>query len=251
MPTDSTADKPTGFVRKWRGEQPVRRILRKWSVGTILATAGLLLSIAALLIVVGIGQVQIDLAARPDARPANLFSDGWFLAGAIVGIVGIGWGVAAIAAMASQSRALRAFPALKIELIGGGFNPQRLPHGVTTADPWFSQQVNLRITNREITRRADLDVRMRCRLTPGFGDERELRLPPAWQEDYLLGGSLQQLRPPIALEPQTTTEGFVVFDFANVSPHLTEDRQLELVDHNSGRAIAISTESGLVLNTAR
>jgi hypothetical protein len=232
------------MVGQSRDEKPVRRLLRWWSVTTLLASAGLLLSVAALLIVIGIGEVQITAAA---GGSGSLFANAWFDVGAVVAAIGILCGLAAIATIGSQSKALREFPALEIEIIAGGFNPTTLPEGMTTSSQWLSQLIGVRITNRELTRGASLAVRLRCVLTPGFGNETEIRMRSTWQDsNYVLGGSLDQLRSPVALEPQQTIEGFLVFDFANVSPHLTDDRKLELLDHNCGRSVNVSTGLGQV-----
>ena len=212
----------------------------------MLATVGLMLSIAALLIVVGLGQTQIVAA---ESKPTQLFQNLWFDAGLFVASVGALWGGAAIAAMGSQNRALREFPALEIEIIAGGLNPTTLDPGVTTTSQWLSELIGVRITNRELTRSVSLGVRLKCKLTPGFSDEPELRMPPKWQEKENtlgVGGMLPQLRPPIALEPQTTIEGFMMFDFVNVSPHLQDDRLLEFIDHNSGRSETMDIGLGRV-----
>lgn len=224
----------------------------------MLATAGLMLSIAALLIVIGIGEVQIAAAA---GGSGGLLGNVWFDCGLFLAGVGVLWGAAAIASIGSQGKARREFPALLIEVVAGsgpsfpaapleGLYPTTLPPGLTTTDTWYSQMIGFRITNRELTRSASLDVRLKCVLTPGWGNETELRMRPKWQEQGAgtghLAGALTQLRPPILLEPQSTVEGFMVFDFANVSPHLTEHRKLELVDHNCGRSVLAGTELGSV-----
>lgn len=247
------------WVRKWRGERPLRRELRRWNTLTMLATAGLMLSIAALLIVIGIGLTQI--AAAENYRDVNLFANTWFDLGLFVAGIGMLWGAAAIASIGSQAKALREFPALLIEIIAGsgpslpapaleGLFPTRLPPGLTTTDTWYSQMIGVRITNRELTRSASLDVRLKCVLTPGWGNETELRMRPKWQDDGEPGGGgglgLTQLRPPIPLEPQSTVEGFMVFDFMNISPHLTDDRKLEVIDHNSGRSVVVEAGLGQV-----
>jgi hypothetical protein len=186
------------WVRKWRGERPLRRELRRWNTLTMLATAGLMLSIAALLIVVGIGVTQI--AAAEKHLDVNLVANAWFDLGLFVAVIGMLWGAAAIASIGSQAKALREFPALQIAIIAGsgpafpapplaGLYPTTLRPGLTT---------------------------------------------------------LTQLRPPMALEPQSTIEGFVVFDFMNVSPHLTDDRKLEIIDHNSSRSVVVDTALGQV-----
>ena len=210
----------------------------------MLATAGLMLSVAALLVLIGLGESQI---AASEAKTADLFGNWWFDVGLFFAAVGLLWGAAAVAAIGSQGRARREFAALEVEVIGGGFNPTTLPDGMTTTDTWYSQLVAFRITNRELTRSVHLVLRLKCALTPGFGDEAELRMPPTWQkEPFPLGGSLAQLRSPLPVGPQSTVTGFVVFDFANVSPYLTDDRTLELMDHNCGRSVLVSTELGTV-----
>jgi hypothetical protein len=244
------------WVGKWRGERSLRRELRRWNTLTMLATAGLMLSIAALLIVIGIGSIQV--AAAENHRDLSLFANAWFDLGLFMAVIGMLWGAAAIASIGSQAKALREFPALHIEIIAGsgpsfpaaplaGLYPTPLAPGVTTTDTWYSQMIGVRITNRELTRGMSLAVRLKCELTPGFGNETEMRMPPKWQEDTdMVGAMLPQLRPPIALGPQSTTEGFMVFEFANASPHLTADRELELLDHNCGQAVLIDPELGSV-----
>jgi hypothetical protein len=233
------------LVGQWRAERPVRRQLRTWNVLTMLATAGLMLSIAALLVLIGLGETQIIAS---EGRSADLFGNRWFDVGLVVAGVGMFWGMAAIASIGSQSKARREFPAVEIEIIAGGINPSTLPPGTRTTFEWYSQLIGVRITNRELRRSANLKVRLKCRLTPGFGAEKELRLSPRWQDENAggLGGSLPQLRDPILLEPQSTIEGYMVFDFMNVSPHITDDRQLEFMDHNCGRAVAVDPKLGSV-----
>jgi hypothetical protein len=242
--------------RKWSGERPLRRELRRWNALTMLATAGLMLSIAALLILIGIGLTQI--VAAENHRDLNLFANTWFDLGLFVAAIGMLWGAAAIASIGSQAKALREFPALEIEIIAGsgpalpapplaGLYPTLLPPGLTTTATWYSQMVGVRITNRELTRSVSLAVRLKCKLTPGFGNETEMRMPPKWQEDtHGIGGMLPQLRPPIALGPQSTIEGFMVFEFANASPHLMDDRKLELLDHNCRRSVVVDAGLGQV-----
>lgn len=219
----------------------------------MLATVGLMVSVAALLIVIGIGVTQI--IAAENHRNLNLLSNIWFDLGCLVAGVGMLWGAITIASIGSQAKALKEFPALKIQIIAGsavalpapplaGIYPTHLPAGLTTPSPWYSQMIGVRITNCELTRSASLAVRLQCILTPGFGSETELSVPPTWQEDNAggLGGNLVQLRGPIDLKPRTTVEGFMIFDFMNASPHLTDDRKLELVDHNCGRSALLGIE---------
>jgi hypothetical protein len=244
------------WVGKWRGERPLRRELRRWNTLTMLSTAGLMLSIAALLIVIGIGVIQI--AAAENHRDLNLFASAWFDLGLFVAGIGMLWGAAAIASIGSQAKALREFPSLEIEIIAGsgpafpapplaGLYPTLLAPGVTTAATWYSQMIGVRITNRELTRGVSLAVRLKCKLTTGFGNDTEMKMPPKWQDNaHDIATMLPQLRPPVALGPQSTTEGFMVLEFANASPHLTDDRKLELLDHNCALAVLIDPELGSV-----
>ncbi len=196
-------------------------------LGTMLATAALMLSVAALLVVVGLGETQIVASG---GRSYDLFGNRWFDVGLFIAGVGLLWGAIAIAAIGSQGKARREFPALEVEVIAGGFNPTTLLAGMTTSATWYSQLIGFRITNRELQRSVSLEVRLKCALSPGFGNEKELRMHPSWQQEPSpLGGSLSQLRTPIPVGPQSTLTGYMVFDFANVSPYLTDDRKLELV----------------------
>jgi hypothetical protein len=205
----------------------------------MLATAGLMLSAAAILVLVGIGKAQI---AASEAKHANLFGIWWFDLGLSLTGVGLLWGAVAVAAIASQGRAASEFPALTVEVRGGGCNSTTSPEGTSTSWTCYSESIALRITNHERRREVHLDVRMTW--VPSTRKE-PYRFPARWQSDWHDPIGVQ-LRTPIAVISRGTVEGWLVFDYVNLSNELSDDRQLEIVDLASNRSVLVRRELGTV-----
>ena len=216
------------MVRQWLGQRPVRRLLRRWNPLTLLATAGVVVSVAGLLLVIGVGQVQI-FATKGGS--ADLFADDWIIAGVIFAAVGIVSGCVSLAAMSSQGKARREFPALRVEVIGGGTEP--LPNREGTALAPHACFVGLRIWSLESSRLISLKVGLMC----DFDNvDHRMRIPPMWK-DAAEQPLLRQVRVPVDVAPQSTVEGFFLFDLNWLEPHLRGQPTLELVDNPSGTSI--------------
>jgi hypothetical protein len=211
----------------------------------MLASAGLLLTVAGLLLIVGIGRAQI---AAAQGSSGNLYADPCFDIGLFIGGCGLFWGLAAIASIGSQSKSRREFPDVLIKVVGTGIGPTRAQPGVTYSAPRQSRMIALRITNREASRIASFDVHLKGDLTKGsFGEETELSIPPLWQDNpsgAFTESPVAQARLPIHVPPQTTFQGFMVFDFLNADEHLAKDPCIEIVDHNCGKTILLPVKAG-------
>ena len=98
----------------WVRTGPARRFLRNRNVLTLLGFAGVALSVAALAMVVDVGKAQVVAAEYPRQHRADLFSNWWFVLGAIAFGIGIVLAAIAISANNSQAAARRRFPDLLI-----------------------------------------------------------------------------------------------------------------------------------------
>jgi hypothetical protein len=136
-----------------------RAFLRARNVVTVLAVAGLMLSIAALLVLVGIGETQIVASESPGRHAAHLFANGWFDGGMIFAVAGIVVGLVAVSANSSQASALREFPDLAIRVIAQATfdtnEPGAAPFGGRSVRLYY---VRVRIFNRERERNASLSL---------------------------------------------------------------------------------------------
>jgi hypothetical protein len=205
----------------------------------MLATAGLMLSVAALLVVIGLGETQI---VASESKSTNLFGNRWFDIGLLVAAIGIFWGLAAIAAIGSQGNARREFPDLAITVFAVG--RLNVPHGDWPQDDAPTvrlDQFGLRISNHERDRNASISMSLWHDLVPGtFGGLGDWPFyPPRWDPPPSMVRDL--LRFPIHLGPDTTRQGEVVFEIPAYVAGIRPDSQprIEVLDHNSGRRVTL------------
>ena len=228
------------MVGQWKRQRPLRRFLRSRNVLAMVATAGLFLSFAGLLLLLGIGEVQIAATAHGSHDP---FENWWVRAGAVFAVAGLLYGAAALVAINSQARARREFPAVQIEVMGGGNVPPEAP------DAQPPRWVAFRVRSQEPTRGASLDVRLRCDL--GDYVDHPMRLPALWKEPTPQEVQIvPPVRAPLDLPPMATVEGSMVFDLGYLEQHLVALPELEFVDHGSGTAVTLSSAIGSFLDTA-
>ena len=204
----------------------------------MLATAGLMLSIAALLVVIGLGESQI---VASEGKSTNLFGNWWFDIGLVVAAIGMFWGLAAIAAIGSQGTARREFPDLTITVIAVG--SLCVPRGDWPQDdpPLVRLALfGLRITNHERDRNASLSLTLWHDLVPetpeGVNDWPYF--PPRWDPP----ASVRNLLPlPIHSDPGTTQQGEVVFEIPNYPAPISADSKprIEVLDNNSKQRVTL------------
>ena len=236
-----------------------RTFLRARNVVTLLAVAGLMLSIAALLVLVGIGETQIVASESPGRHTAHLFTNGWFDGGLVFAVAGILVGIVAISASSSQASALREFPDLTIRVIAKATfdtsEPGAAPFGGRSVRLYY---VRVRVFNRERERNASLSLTLLWDTLPEAFTRTErwsnitaLGFPPVrWKPDALDGlPAIEQMPPILHVDPKTIGEGDIFFEIPsdqiekldqNTSP------RIELVEHNSGQWITVPTASGEV-----
>jgi hypothetical protein len=99
-------------VRSHLRSLPAKR-LRNGNVLTLLSVAGLMLSIAALLVLIGIGETQIAASIH---GTTNLFANGWLDVGLLLALCGVAVAVVAISANSVQAAARKKFPDLVIKV---------------------------------------------------------------------------------------------------------------------------------------
>ncbi len=63
--------------------RPFRTLLRRISVLTMLGFAGVVLSVAALMVIIGIGETQIVASESRGGHHAHLLANGWFVVGLV------------------------------------------------------------------------------------------------------------------------------------------------------------------------
>jgi hypothetical protein len=210
---------------RWRvefeAEKPVKRFLRKRNVLTMLAVAALMLSIAALLVVIGIGETQIIASENAGNHTANLFANGWFDVGLLLAGLGIFIGTVAISANSSQAAALNEFPDLVIRIVAGAgptevIEPGGAPYGIKV----YLYHARLRIFNRERDRTAVLSPELLWPVRPtvetvawaistlGFS-------PARWVPTTFEGlQSISALALPLHVSPRSAVEGDVFFELS-------------------------------------
>lgn len=223
----------------------------------MLATAGLMLSVAALLIVIGIGWVTIE--ASENHRHLNLFANPWFDVGLFVAGVGMLWGAAAVASVGSQASACREFPDVEIRIMW-----RDSVDTVTPATPDINERpvrlvyMHLLVSNRERSRTASLyfngtwPQKPGTLIIPGSVVDAEsgkplLVSPPArWEPDIRLfrpyqGPQLDSARTlelPLHVPPQTTVEGDIFFEIEQERTTVLDASAapgLEAVDMQTGK----------------
>lgn len=235
-------------LAEWRGGKPVRRFLRARNVVTLLSLAGLMLSAAALLVLVGLGEAQI---AASEGKTADLFSRPLFDIGGLMFTAGLILAGIAISANGSQGKALKEFPRLTINIVQVG--PTSLVSPLPGVPPDFGQPrtIGLRITSRETTRNASLDFvlnlgQLPCGpLPPGYRPK-DVRMPPI-AEAIEVSGGLIQFGSPVHVGPQTTVQGLVAFNFLDAPDFQTAI--VEVFDHNSGQWASIPSALGAYVET--
>jgi hypothetical protein len=250
-------------VTRWRigfqAERPIKRFLRNRNVVTLFAVAGLILSIAALLVVVGIGESQIVAAEEAGHHSVSLFVNGWFDTGLFLAGVGLFVGTAAISANNSQAAALREFPAAEIRIMWRAVADTTAP-----ATPGESERsvrlvyMHLLVTNRERSRTASLYFNGTWAMKPGTlivpgtvinaeSGKPLLVFPPArWEPDIRMfrpypAPQIDRARPlelPLHVAPGHTAEGDIFFEIDEGQITVIDESTqpgLEAVDMHSGR----------------
>ncbi len=221
----------------------------------MLAAAGLLLSAAGLLFLIGVGQVQIETSAAGIGSSTKLFADGWVIAGFVFAAVGLLWGVAALAAIGSQAAALREFPDLAIRVMATSADdvdePGEAPYGGQRVRLFY---IRVYITNRERKRTAVLAPTL-------FFDLREEErgakrwapaawgLPPArWVPERFLGlPSIKALPLPLHIGPGASVDGDLFFEIAILEAGKLDPATpptLYLSDDSAGAGFEVSTSTG-------
>jgi hypothetical protein len=247
----------TSWLVNFEAEKPVKRFLRKRNVLTMLAVAGLMLSIAALVVVVGLGEAQI---AAAEGKTADLFGRPLFDLGLFVAGVGILIGTIAISANSSQAAALSEFPDLAITVLARGAvdteEPGEAPLGGHSIRLVY---IRLRIFNREAARNANLSITLLWPFLPAtlaamgaMGQEIDSAAcaPAPWEPRSSslaeLGlNAIKMLPPDLQVPPRTITEGDLFFPFetqrfADLDPARTPC--VEVVDHDSGEYVKVQHE---------
>jgi hypothetical protein len=104
--------------REWRNdERPLRRAFRATPILTLLGFVAVLLTIAALMIGIGIGETQIIASEYPAQHRADIWGNGWFYLGFGGFMVGIALAAYAACAYASQAKGRREFPNLVMRVL--------------------------------------------------------------------------------------------------------------------------------------
>jgi hypothetical protein len=247
----------------WRvgfeAEKPIKRFLRSRNVVTLIGMAGLVLAVAALLVVVGIGETQIVASEDAGGHAANLFLNGWFDVGLFLAGLGILIGTVAISANSSQASARREFPDAEIRIMWRAFADMAAP----VAPDGRERRVrlvymHLLVTNRERSRTASLYFNGTWCLKPGTlvipgsvvdaeSGKPFMVFPPArWEPDIRLfrpypGPQLDSARPlelPLHVPPERTAEGDIFFEIEEGQTSVLDgsaEPALEAVDMHSGK----------------
>ena len=221
----------------------IQRVLRRASVAVLLSMAGIILSAAALLILIGIGQVQIRASLHGSG---DLFANWWFDVGGLVGIAGLVCGAVAVSCIGSQAKARREFPDLLIKV--DEWSPIRefdYPSRSNPSEITKGRIVHLRVrvTNNDRNRNANLSMWLWCFLEPGVGNRiEEWAFEPAdrWLVEHCPDDYSQLADPVLHLGPESTRMGDLVFDLSRPFGGVI-DRKLqqwvEVEDHLSQRSI--------------
>lgn len=247
-----------GRLVAWGHGRPVRGFLRDRSVSTALGAAGLTLSIAALLLVIGVGESQIVASEHPGKHAASLFANGWFDAGLAMAGLGIILGVIAISANGSQASARHEFPNVEMRIMWRAFADTVAPApSEGTGRAVRLAYMHLLVTNRERARTASLYFNGTWPLQPGTllipgtvinaeSGKPLLVFPPArWEPDVRLfrpypGPQLDSAEPlelPLHVPPERTAEGDIFFEI--------EEGQITVLDASAQPALeAVDMQSG-------
>jgi hypothetical protein len=236
----------------WRQSGPVRRRIRRWNVFFVLATAGLLLSTAGLLFLIGVGQVQISAAG---GGSKDLFGNWWVISGCVFAVAGLLWGAAAVSAISSQAAALNEFPDLAIRVVARSGadvrEPGDAPYG---GQPIRLFYVRMYVVSRERRRTAVLSPTL---LWPLLESERSAQpwapsgwgLSPArWVPNSFPGlPSISALTLPLHIDPGAAVEGDLFFEIAiSQAAKLDPGKAptLFLSDDRAGVGFEVSMSSG-------
>jgi hypothetical protein len=234
-------------IASWTQSHPLRRFLRRRNVLTLLGFAGVVLSVAALTMLIDVGKAQVVAAEYPGQHRANLFDNWWCWVAFAAAVLGLGLAAIAISANNSQATARRAFPNLSV-IPYSWAAPDEVPLGRTVLVPApgrtleeAKQEAKLRlvaygllITNHEPDRRANLTFRLRHDIAPPAGylegvDEyffsvADRDLPAA------VPAFADRLDDIVRLDPQDSTHGEVVFDISPpVGDLIRWDQEAEIV----------------------
>jgi hypothetical protein len=238
----------------WAARRPVRHFLRQRNVLTLLGFAGVVLSVAALMVVIGIGKTQIVASEFPGQHRADLLANGWFLIG--LGSIAFGTVLAgiAISANSSQASARREFPNVAIRVHRQGWRDLPLP-GTTIGGPAGPEpshillaQYGFTVHSYERDRLANLSFTLRRPLRPGTpGSMDEWVFRPLEKDLPDPAPSFELLPLPLHVEPGRTYVGDVVFDLSGVmGQHIDPSYHGEILifEHGSGMTVTVPAEIG-------
>lgn len=199
-----------------------KRFLRGVEVGIVVTAAGLVLSIAAFLVVIGIGRSQIIATEEAGKHHAHVFASPWFLTGLGLAIVGLLIGFVALIASTSQAIARREFPDLLIRVVAKSAadvdEPGEAPFGGHRVHLVY---LRLHIASRERTRTAILSPTLLWELLESERSSQRWSpsgwgLSPArWVPKSFPGlPSINALPLPLHVSPNTAVEGDLFFETA-------------------------------------
>lgn len=148
-------------IRTWTA-----RRLRRLSVPTLLSAAGVLVSAAALAVIIGIGSVQIQAG---HGGSGDLFANPWFDVGIFLGGLALLVGIIAISASATQAIAISAFPdvTIRVTAMGRGKANRPMFFGIGPETPMEMYRIKAHIVNNERTRNVNLSVILHFRMQKG------------------------------------------------------------------------------------
>jgi hypothetical protein len=231
-----------------------RRLMRRLSVVSLLSGTGVLVSMAALGVIIGIGEVQIGVDQH---HSGDLFANAWFDIGLFLGGLALLSGIIAISASAEQSIARSAFPDIRLEIIRSlhllTFQERDiLPGGPKTNMGLVRYRV--RFINNELTRRASVSVTLQWKTKPDAS-------PPGTYVDFMAidvaDGEAGELRLPglvpprplrqsIDLGPRDHLEGDLYFQtwFPETIDTITQE-QFVIVEYLSHSAVSLPVVDGI------
>ena len=205
---------------------PLRRFLRARSVVTTLAAGTLIVSAGGAATVIGIAEIQIG---SDRGGSLDLWGNGWFCGGLIIGLIGLLSLLLAVVSSASQVNARREFPDLLIEITsqiqrpGRKLNPAKSFMDIFPDEmgPHHIFECGLRVTNRESTRYASLEFSVIFETDTG-----QIGFQPPFAE-----------RSPWTVAPGKTDRRLVNFEIPDNQSLRAETGQIEVVDQSSGQRI--------------
>jgi hypothetical protein len=241
----------------WVKQRPLRRRLRRTNVLTMLGFAGVVLSIAALMIVVGIGKTQIVAAESMGKHRADLAANPWFLIGLVAVAVGVLFAGFALSANASQATARREFPNLAIRVYLEGSEEVPLPGDMMSLGGPIPRRVSLAqygivIQSREIDRLASLSFSLLLQLTEPVAGGTTWEFRPLERDLPDSAPTFNLLPLPFHAEPGRTTVGEVIFDVSGligerIDPSVTGE--ITVADLGSGTTVSLLATVGASYGT--